>query len=65
MSDRPDSNPIQQTVASYLQAGGDINIGSITQIVNQGDALRGIPSSLCWQEVCQSMAATTKALTSI
>jgi HEAT repeat protein len=64
MSDRPDSNPIQQTAASHLHADGDINIGSITQIVNQGDALRGIPSDFCWQEVCQSMLATTKALTS-
>jgi len=38
VSDRPDSNPIQQTAASHLQADGDIYIGSITQIVNQSDA---------------------------
>lgn len=64
MSDRPDSNSIQQTAASHLQADGDINIGSITQIVNQGNATRGIPIDFCWREVCQSMLATTKALTS-
>ncbi len=64
MSDRSDSHPIQQTAASHLQADGDINIGSITQIVNQGNATRGIPIDFCWREVCQSMLATTKALTS-
>lgn len=64
MSDRPDSNPINQTAASGLQAGRDNNIGNITQIVNVENAERGIPPDFSWQEVCQSMLATTKALTS-
>ncbi len=38
MSDRPESKKAELTAASDLQAGRDIYINSITQIVNQGDA---------------------------
>lgn len=38
MNDRPDPKKAEQTAASDLQAGRDIYIGSITQIVNQSDA---------------------------
>ncbi len=38
MSERPDSKKAEQTAASDLQAGRDIYIGNITQIVYQGDS---------------------------
>ena len=38
MSDRPESKKAELTAASDLQAGRDIYIASITQIVNQSDA---------------------------
>jgi hypothetical protein len=38
VSERPDPKKAEQTAASDLQAGRDIYIGSITQIVNQSDA---------------------------
>jgi predicted NACHT family NTPase len=37
VNDRPDPKKAEQTAASDLQAGRDIYIGSITQIVNQSD----------------------------
>jgi predicted NACHT family NTPase len=38
VSECPDPKKAEQTAASDLQAGRDIYIGNITQIVNQGDA---------------------------
>jgi predicted NACHT family NTPase len=66
MSDRlnPDFNLSQQTAASHLQAARDININSITQIMNQGDADPGKPSDFSWLEICKSMLADVKVLTS-
>lgn len=64
MSDKPDSNPIQQTAASNLKASRDINIGSITQIANQEDVSQGISSDFYWEEICESMLKNVKALSS-
>lgn len=63
MSDKPDSNPIQQTAASNLQAGGNIHL-NITQIAKQENVSQGISPDFSWQEICESMLKNVKALTS-
>ncbi|MBE9215045.1 NACHT domain-containing protein [Plectonema cf. radiosum LEGE 06105] len=63
MNDKPDSNPIQQTAASNLQAGGNIYL-KIIQSATQGDVNQGISPDFSWKEICESMLKNVKALTS-